>query len=222
MREGHDIADLLTRLNDLEPELMASVLSPHASGLQVLLAPPPGTLTATISPTQVEHILGQLQQMFDWVIVDLGLPLDDTAFAFLDMADRIVMSVLPEMVGLRNARLMLDQFQHRGYASERTWLVLNRASIRGGISRRDIEQNLRIPVKQTIPDDQPLVSHSINRGVPLTMSHRRSAVARAMAELATRLGQERPGSTQSATKQRRSGNSLFQRLRFRTRPVDVL
>jgi len=42
-----------------------------------------------------------------------------------------MMSVLPEMVGLRNTRLMLDQLHARGYPDEKVWMVLNRATLRG-------------------------------------------------------------------------------------------
>ncbi len=88
---------------------------------------------------QVQQILVVLKRMFPLVVVDLGLPLNETAFAFLDSADLIVMSVLPEMVGLRNTRLMLDQFAERGYARSKIKLVVNRADAKGGVSLRDVE-----------------------------------------------------------------------------------
>jgi pilus assembly protein CpaE len=181
------ISDLLPRLARLDGDLISGVLATHASGIQVLLSPPPADLSNPISLPQVQHILVLLRDMFPWVIVDLGLPLDETALAFLDGADRIIMSVVPEMVGLRNTRLMLDQFRRRGYADGKVWLVLNRATMRGGISQRDIEERLRFQLKHRIPDDQPLATHSINRGVPLVVSHRRSAVGRAIRKLAKEL-----------------------------------
>lgn len=181
------VSDLLPRLARLDEDLISGVLATHASGIQVLLAPPPADLSSPISLPKVQHILVLLRRMFPWVIVDLGLPLDEMALAFLDGADRIIVSVLPEMVGLRNTRLMLDQLRRRGYADEKVWLVLNRATMRGGISQRDIEERLRVQLKHRIPDDQPLATHSINRGVPLAMSHRRSAVGRAIRKLTKEL-----------------------------------
>lgn len=182
-----NIADLLPRMSRLDADLVASILAPHASGIRVLLAPPPADLSSPISLPQVQQVLVWLKRMFPWVVVDLGLPLDDTAFAFLDGADRIIMSVLPEMVGLRNTRLMLEQLSMRGYPNEKVWLVLNRATIRGGVPVADIEERLHVPVRYRIPDDQPLATHTINRGVPLVMSHRNSALGRAMAGFAAEL-----------------------------------
>ena len=137
LESDRTIVDLLPKLANLDAEVVSSVLASHASGVQVLLAPPPADLSHPISLPQVQQVLAWLKRMFPWVLVDLGLPMDDTAFAFLDGADRIVMSVLPEMVGLRNTRLMLDQLHARGYPGEKIWIVLNRSTLpRGRAGRR--------------------------------------------------------------------------------------
>ncbi|MCU0522399.1 MAG: response regulator [Anaerolineae bacterium] len=186
-----NVSDLLPRLTRLDEDLIESVLAEHASGIKALLAPPPADLSAPLTLPQVQHILVMLKRMFPWVIVDLGLPMDETAFAFLDGADRVIMTVLPEMVGLRNTRLMLAHFADEGYPVEKTWLVLNRSTIRGGVSQENIERRLGVPVQFTVPDDQPLVTHTINRGVPLMLTHARSAVARGIRKIAKELSEER-------------------------------
>jgi pilus assembly protein CpaE len=185
-----DLLDLLPRLAQLDRDLLESVLAEHAAGLRVLLAPPPGDLAAPISVPQVQQLVAQLKRNFSWTIIDLGLPLDESMFAFMDSADRIVLNVLPEMVGLRNTRLMLEQILDRGHPKEKVWVTLNRATMRGGVSRQAIEERLGVQIYHTIPDDQPLVTHSVNRGVPLVLSHPRSAVAKAMLGLSHQLAQE--------------------------------
>jgi pilus assembly protein CpaE len=182
-----NIIDLLPEMGRLDTDLVSSVLADHASGVRVLMAPPPADLTHPISLPQVQQVLVWLKRMCSWVLVDLGLPMDETAFAFLDGADRIVMSVLPEMVGLRNTRLMLDQLVARGYPSEKVWLVVNRATLRGGVPMPDVEARLHVTIQHLIPDDQPLATHSVNRGVPLVMSHGNTALAKAFRVFASNL-----------------------------------
>jgi len=165
----------------------------------------------------VQQVLATLKRMFPWVVVDLGLPLDETAFAFLDGADRIVMTVLPEMVGLRNTRLMLDQMHERGYPSEKIWLVLNRADMRGGVSVADIEERLRIRVRYRIPDDQALATYSVNRGVPLLMSHANSRLAKAVRGFAGELAREVMGPDLL----KEPANGLLTRLRGRAAPSET-
>ncbi len=59
----------------------------------------------------------------------------------------------------------------RGYPPEKVWMVLNRATLQGGVPVRDIEERLHVRIGHKIPDDQPLATHSVNRGVPMLMSH---------------------------------------------------
>ena len=199
LRDERDIGDLLPRLARIDDEVLERVLARHASGVRVLLAPPSGERDDLITASQMQEIIGHLRRRFGWVMVDLGLPFDAAAWAVLDAADRVIVSVLPEMVGLRNTRLLLEKFQQRRYALHKVWLVLNRSTLRGGVRRPDIEERLRIQVRHAIPDDQPLASMSVNRGVPLVLSHPRSAVARAIQELARHLDAELSPATPAPT-----------------------
>ena len=58
------------------------------------------------------------------------------------------------------------------------------------VSPTDTMERLRMHVIDRIPDDQPLATLSINRGVPLVISHRRSAVGRAVRKLAKQLARD--------------------------------
>jgi pilus assembly protein CpaE len=187
LRDGRDISELRSKMSRLDRDLVASVLTKHESGLSVLLAPPPADMTEPFTLPQVQQVLVWLKRMFPWVIVDLGLPLDETAYAFLDSADLICMSVLPEMVGLRNARLMFDQLVERGYPEDRIWLILNRRGLPGGIGPAIIEEWLGRKIRYAIPNDQALATETINRGVPFVLGHRRSAVTKACMGLASQL-----------------------------------
>lgn len=190
LHPGRNVADLLPRITRLDPESLAGTLASHNSGIQVLLAPEMGALADPISLPQAQQILVLMKRMFRWVLADVGLPLDETACGFLDAADRILVTLVPELGGLRNTRLMLDQFKTRGYHRDKTWLILNRATLRAGVSQADIQERLHMEVAHRIPDDQPLATLSLNRGVPLVVSHRHSAVARSIRSLAKRLVQE--------------------------------
>jgi pilus assembly protein CpaE len=214
----HDISDLVEKIAQLDRDVINSVLPLHASHIRVLLAPAPGNMDPITLP-QVQGVIVWLRRMFAWVVVDTGLPLDETAYGYLDSADRIVMTVLPEMIGLRNTRTMLDQLYARGYPEDKIWLVLNRANMGGGVSVKDIEERLRVRVRYRIPDDQPLATLSINRGVPMAMSHPQSAVARAIRGLAQELVRDANGEqgvTNNVNEPTHAG--LFGRLRG-TRPA---
>ena len=192
------IEDLAQQVPNLDREYVDQVLSEHASGVRALLAPAPNETFEPPPPADIQEILAELKRLSGWVLVDLGLPLDELAFSFLDVADRIVVNVLPEMVGLRNTRCMLESMFARGYAEERLWLVASRSPSEGAISKADIEARLRLPVVYQIPDDNPLAMHSLNRGVPAVTSHPRSALARAIRSFAQELIADAGRATETA------------------------
>jgi pilus assembly protein CpaE len=220
----NDISLLLARASRLDKELITSVLVKHSSGIRVLLAPPPSYGAIDISLPQIEQIVSHLRTMFDWVLIDLGALPDEACNAFLDNADNIIMTVVPELVCLRNTRLLLDQFHARGYADSKVWLVLNRATITGGVAQRDIEERLHVRIRHAVPDDQPLVSLSVNRGVPLVLSHGRSALARSIQDFMHDFAREvsRNGSSSPQGAAATNGvNSFFSRMFRRATSADV-
>jgi pilus assembly protein CpaE len=88
------------------------------------------------------------------------------------------------MTAMRNAKLFLDVARPLREESQQLTLALNRHQAKGGIGLRDIEAALRTKVKVQIPADEALVTFSINRGIPVVVSHPRGAVARGMLQLA--------------------------------------
>ena len=202
------IVDLLPRLSQMDEGLLQGVMAEHASGLRVLMAPEPGGTEAPVSPSEIQQILALLQRLYHWTVVDLGLPMDDTAYGFVDASDLIVVSVLPEMVGLRNMRLMIDALLDRGVDPDRLWVVVNRATLAGGITIADIEKRLHTTVRYRIPDDQPLATQAVNRGVPVIVGNRSGTLVRAYRGLAFELRRE-----MSAPEEARTGRRLFGRAR---------
>jgi pilus assembly protein CpaE len=72
-------------------------------------------------------------------------------------------------------------------------MVLNRSTLSSGVPADAIRRHLKMQIAGEIPDDQALVTGSVNRGVPFVASHPRSPAARAIQKLAQELC-EREGS----------------------------
>ncbi len=172
---------ILPRLEDLEETEFEAILTLHASGLQVLLLQEQGF--DALKPEEMRRILVTLRRMRDFVIVDAPPLLDENTATILDLADRVLLVLTPEITALRGARLFLERATLMGLSRERIILVLNRFPLRGGLQRRAIENALGIAAQATIPDDMKLVTYTVNRGVPAVESHRRSGVAREVASL---------------------------------------
>jgi pilus assembly protein CpaE len=178
------IADVLPHLDDLDTELLGSVLTKHSSGIRVLLSAPWSSDGETVQPTQFELILAWLQPACDYIVLDTSPAMDDSTLAVLQLADQVILVLTPEMTALRNARLFLSMAETFGPESQELTVALNRYPLKGGIKLKEIEAALRTKVGVQIPRDDALVTYSINRGIPLVTSHPRSPVAKGFFRLA--------------------------------------
>mgnify|MGYP005839095301 CR=1 FL=1 len=183
MAPKHTIADLLPRLYDLDSELLASVLATHSSGVRLLASEPWNKDGSTVQPAQLERILEWLEGASAYVVIDAASSLNHNTLTLLQRTEPVVV-LTPEMTSLRNARLALGLLQTWAQKAEPPLLVLNRYPVKGGIKLKDIEHALGVRIDVQIPNDEPLVTYSINRGIPLVTSHPRSAVAQAFFRLA--------------------------------------
>jgi pilus assembly protein CpaE len=174
----------LPRLDDLDAELMASVLTTHSSGVRVLLSMPWSKDGDSVHAAHYERILDWLQVVNDYVVVDTSPSLDESTTAVLQYSDQVIVVLTPEMTALRNARVFFRTVESWGEPAGKFLLALNRYPAKGGIQLKDIEGALHRRVDIEIAGDEPLVTFSINRGIPLFMSHPRSPVAQGYARLA--------------------------------------
>jgi pilus assembly protein CpaE len=180
----HTLADLLPHLDEMDSELLSSVVAEHSSGVKVLLSPPWSTNGNGVQPAQFEHILAWLQQSNDYVVVDTSPSLDHATFRVLQLSHHVLMVVTPHMSSLCNTRLLMYELDTWDEMSQKVMLILNRCTAKGGLPLKDIEAALGKKVYAQIPNDEALVTYSVNRGIPLMLSHPRSAVARSVAQLA--------------------------------------
>lgn len=174
--------------DDADDGLPSDLPAAHATGIHVLPAPAPQADLLQPTPAQITRLVTSLRRRFDWVLVDLGTPYPHPAATWLDLADRVLLVVTPELTGLHNARALLGTMTRRALDLSKVWLVLNRAGMPGGLRRTDIEERLQLRVRHAVPEDGAPVGHSLNRGVPLVVSHPQGAITRSLVELAQLLG----------------------------------
>jgi hypothetical protein len=67
------------------------------------------------------------------------------------------------------------------------------------LPRADIEASINYPVKATIAEDIAVVSASINRGMPLMVTHRKAPIAQDVLALAKQLAAANPRSPEPQT-----------------------
>lgn len=100
------------------------------------------------------------------------------------------MVATPEVPALKNVKRFLEFARQENLIQGRTTLILNRFPSVNGIALEDVQQHLRQTVGANIPSDGRLVTHSVNRGIPIVISHPDSWVAQSLSRIAAHMAGE--------------------------------
>ncbi len=173
------IQDVLHReADELTPEVMSSVMVTHTTGVKVMLAPSRPEVAELFTAEHMKAILQALQRDFDYIVVDTWTTFQDLMLTVFDMSDRIVLLTTLDIPAVKNIRMFLEVCEALGYGRDKVMLVLNRADSTGGINVEDIEDSLRHHVAARLVSAGPLVTASINSGVPFVVSQPDAMISR--------------------------------------------
>ncbi|MET7971942.1 AAA family ATPase [Streptomyces mirabilis] len=120
------IADL-AGISDINPRVLQDAVYTHDSGVGLLLAPAEGERGEEVTDRVTRQVLGALRSRHDVVVVDCGAQMNSATAAAVEMADRALLLVTPDVVAVRSAKRMVrmwDRLQIR--KAEETTTVVNR------------------------------------------------------------------------------------------------
>lgn len=181
----HTLPDLVTGVAPEDTLVMKTLLTAHPSGFYTVCGADLPAEGDRVTGDQLSHLLQQLSSIFRFVIVDTAPGLGDHALAALELATDAVflcdMSV-PSARGLRKELAVLASI---GMLPPVRHVVLNLADRTSGLSVRDIEATIGVPVDVAIPRSS-LVALSTNRGIPVLQAKGRSPASKALTALVHR------------------------------------
>jgi pilus assembly protein CpaE len=181
------IADLVGAFDQVDAEVLETVLVPHSTGIKVLLAPPTPEAAELITGPNIKKVLETLRGSYAWVVVDTWPSFQEQVLTMLDVADVILTLMTLEITSLKNVRVFMEIAEKLGYDEHKVQLVANRNDSSGGIKASDVESSLARKIPHTIVSDGRALVLAVNRGVPFVISHRDSQVAKDIFTLADKL-----------------------------------
>jgi pilus assembly protein CpaE len=180
-----DIAGLATDDQALsDPELAASYLTPHGSGVQVLAAPTHPDADFRVSGEQLDQAVNVLRPRFDYVVVDCGSRLDPRTLTILEQASIHVFIIFPEIAALRATSLLLGFLAETATLRARTMFVVNHIFPKELLKTRDIENLLRAKPAAEIPYTEVEMIRAVNEGVPVVIGRPGSPASAALQRVA--------------------------------------
>jgi pilus assembly protein CpaE len=181
------IADVARDIGRLDASFLAASTVKVSPNYSILAAPDDPSQSIEITPEHVESILSLAVNHYDFVLLDLGRPINTLSVKALDRATTIFPVMQAGLPYIRNAKKMLGIFQSLGYPSNRIELIINRFEKGSAIGMAEVERSLGKLAIHTVPNSYKQVAASINHGDPLMVSARGNPVARNLATFARTL-----------------------------------
>jgi len=173
---SHTIGDAVAIGEELDGDAVRSLLTPHRSGVQALVAPMEPSTADTIDVGLVTRVIELLREEFDYVIIDTPPALDDNVLAAFDKSDMVALLATLDIPALKNLKLTLETLDLIGYPREKLRIVLNRADSKVGLALSEVEKTLKAPIVAQIPSSRD-VPASTNRGVAIVSDEPKNPVS---------------------------------------------
>jgi pilus assembly protein CpaE len=178
------IYDLAKSGGSLDADKVDAYLTPHASGLRVLMAPMRPDQASAVTTEFLREIYPLLRAGNDYVVVDTPPGFAPEVITSIDSSTHVCLVGMLDSLSLKNTKLGLETLELMGYERDRIRIVLNRADTSVGVTRDDVTAVIGRAPEVLVPSHRDVV-RSINEGVPIVSSRPRSDVARAFRALAS-------------------------------------
>lgn len=195
----HSILDLMDLDHGVDSELLQSVTTEHATDVTILRGDSRlQFLDMPFDPGQMGDLVNDLISLWDgYIVINTNNGLDRMTAEILDIVDTVLLVTTPQLPAIRAMRNFLDLAEATEDQSGKWHVVMTSYQGNKTLKTSDIEASIQHPIKATIAEDSVLVSTSINRGIPLLTSHRKSPVAKDVLALAKQLVEAQSKSHQS-------------------------
>lgn len=118
-----------------------------------------------ITDAGVRHVLGLLRQRFNYIVVDVPVPLVPAIHAVITLSRQVLVTLEAEVTGLRNANI-LRQIVSGIAGKNKVFTVLNRANRPGGLPTASVVKGLGAEPDMMIPDLGKGMTQAVNLGIP--------------------------------------------------------
>ena len=187
LRPLYDLSHLIAKGNQIDAELLNSLLTPCPGGVWALPTGDSPEDEELFDSAAVGAILSLLRTHFSVTVVDCEHHLSEATLTALDAADRIVLVTQLSVPALRSTQRSLAVCRRLGYDDTKLCVVVNRYQSADVLPVKDAEDLLQTPVYWKLPNDYRLSAASLTKGVPVALEEPASKLARSYGDLAKKL-----------------------------------
>jgi pilus assembly protein CpaE len=161
-----DTGQALAQADRLDDQVLTGIIGKYNETLGLLTAPADCARPADIDPAALETMLKRLRQGAGWVMADLPHYWGAWVCQALDAADEIVVTAVPTLASLRNAKSILDALDPRRKNDAPVRVVLNHvgANPKTDIAGGDFAATLGRPLAAAVPHEPATFAQAANSG----------------------------------------------------------
>jgi pilus assembly protein CpaE len=127
-----------------------------------------------------------LRKTFRYVVVDMGIAIDDSTLAVLDLTQHVIVVTAPELSAVKSAADAIDILRKLGTPDDRLTVVLNNRSAKPAVMKTAVERTLKRSIDVEVAFDGAKPDEAALTGTILSLTDPRSEItrgARALAEI---------------------------------------
>ena len=187
LRPTYDMGDLARKVDQMDAELLHSLLTACEGGVWVLPSADDAEAAEGLDGAATTAVIEQLRTQFAYTVLDCEHHLSDRTLAALDIADRVLLVTQLNVSALRGSQRMLALFRRLGYQDEKIDVVVNRYHSGDVVSVADAREVLKREVFFSLPNDYQTSAAALTRGVPVLSYAPSSSLSGSYSALAARI-----------------------------------
>ena len=180
----HTIVDAVGSIDRMDAGLLDNLLVTHGeSGLKVLPAPLEPAFADQVTGEEMVRIVELLRTFCSHVIVDTPAYFNDVVLGLIEISDDVLLVAGMDIPNIKNVKIGLQTLRLLDTPMSKLRLVLNRANSKVKLDVSEVEKTLQVKADALIPSDV-VVPQAVNKGTPVVLAAPKSAVTRALEQLA--------------------------------------
>ncbi len=170
--------------SDFSTQAIQPHLMQHQSDVQLLASTPMFDQDLSPSDNRLLELLSKIKSDYPITILDVPRILEPHFSPLLQLVDRVVLVLSPDMPSIQSAAIALQGLNKLGMNSDKISLVVNQVNQYNALPIDTIQKAIRRPITAVIPFDSNM-GKAVNQGKPLLLSNAQSPAIEAINTLAS-------------------------------------
>lgn len=186
LKNPKTLFDILPLLDDIDPEMLKGFFSTDHSKIDVLSMPVSLKDSQSVI-ARLPEIIKLLKVSYDYVFIDMEDVFNKVYLKAIEESDLCLLVLTPDLLATKGAKQVMFLWESLHFSPEMINIVLNCDGTPGGFTKEEVETNLGILIKFTIPYTKEEVLQSIHSGKPLVESSPHLSISRQIKSLSSKI-----------------------------------